>query len=84
MRLKRLACQTEENGYAVTMSGASEKVEIPVSVLASVETLDELEDWLMSHQPAIMEELREARRDDLAGKFRPWTPRYAAWPTESK
>ena len=66
------------------MSGASEKVEIPVSVLASIETLDELEDWLMSHQPAIMEELRQTRQDDLAGKFLPWTPRYAAWPTESK
>ena len=66
------------------MSAASETVEIPVSVLSSVETLDELEDWLMARQPAIMDELRQTRQDDLAGQFRPWTPRYAAWPTESK
>jgi hypothetical protein len=66
------------------MSEASETVEIPLSVLASVETLEELEDWLMTHQRTIMEELRKARQDDVAGKFRPWTPRYAAWPTESK
>jgi hypothetical protein len=66
------------------MSAASETVEIPLSVLASVETLDELEDWLMTRQPAIMEQLRKTRQDDLAGKFSPWTPRYAAWPTESK
>jgi len=58
----------------------SEKVEIPVAVLESVDTLDELEDWLMAHNPAIMEELRKARQDDLNGKFRPWKPRHATWP----
>ena len=78
------ACQNDGNGYVVSMSTALETVEIPLSVLASVETLDELEDWLMTHQPAIMEELRKTRQDDLAGKFRPWTPRHATWPTESK
>ena len=37
-------------------------VEIPVSVLASVETLDELEDWLTAQNPQIVAELRKARR----------------------
>ncbi len=68
----------------MNMSTVSETVEIPLSVLASVDTLDELEDWLMTRQPAIMEQLRKTRQDDLAGKFSSWTPRYAAWPTESK
>jgi hypothetical protein len=51
-------------------------VEIPKQVLASVETLDELYDWLTAQNPAIMEELREARQEDLAGKFKAWTPRH--------
>ena len=54
----------------------SETVEIPKQVLASVETLDELYDWLTAQNPAIMEELREARQGDLAGKFKAWTPRH--------
>jgi hypothetical protein len=59
-------------------------VEIPVPVLSSVETLDELLDWLTAHNPRIMAELREARRQDMAGEFKAWEPRYVQWPTESK
>jgi hypothetical protein len=63
---------------------AGEVVEIPVKVLESVDTLDELEDWLMAQNPRIMRELAEARQADLAGQFRPWKPRHLAWPTESR
>lgn len=70
------SCQSHGNEYAVAMSNGSNTVDIPLSVLESVDTLDELEDWLMAHNPAIMEQLRQARRDDLAGNFRPWTPRH--------
>ena len=59
-------------------------VEIPVSVLASVETLDELEDWLTAQNPQIVAELRKARGEDLAGEFNAWKPRHVRWPTESK
>jgi hypothetical protein len=59
-------------------------VEIPVSVLSSVETLDELDDWLTAQNPEIIEELRQARRQDLAGEFKPWQARHVSWPTESK
>ena len=61
-----------------------ETVETPVPVLSSVQNLDELLDWLTSQNPKIMVELREARRQDLAGKFKAWKPRYVSWPTESK
>ena len=37
-------------------------VEIPVPVLSSVESLDELLDWLTAQNPQIMAQLREARR----------------------
>ena len=59
-------------------------VEIPVPVLSSVESLDELLDWLMAQNPRIIVELREARRQDLAGEFKAWKPRHVQWPTESK
>ena len=58
--------------------------EIPVEVLSSVETLDELQDWLTAQNPQIIDELREARRHDLAGEFKPWEPRHVSWPIASK
>lgn len=61
-----------------------QSVEIPVPVLSSVESLDELLDWLTAQNPGIMAELREARRQDLAGEFKAWKPRHVQWPTESK
>ena len=38
-------------------------LEIPASILGSVETLDELQDWLTAQHPDIMAELHEARRE---------------------
>ena len=59
-------------------------VEIPISVLSSVETLDELQDWLTAQSPGIVAELREAKAEDSAGKFKAWKPRHVTWPTASK
>jgi len=58
------------------MKATAEVVEIPAAVLDSVDTLDELEDWLMSRNPRVMDELRRARREDMAGKFKAWKPRH--------
>ena len=63
---------------------AKDTVEIPVPVLSSIETLDELQDWLTAQNPQIVAELREASRQDLASEFKAWEPRHAPWPTESK
>jgi hypothetical protein len=63
---------------------AKDTVEIPVSVLSSVETLDELQDWLTAQNAQIVAELRETRGEDLAGEFKAWEPRHVQWPTESK
>ena len=59
-------------------------VEIPVTVLSSVETLDELQDWLTAQNPKLIAELRAARKQDLAGQFKPWKPRHLPCPTKSK
>lgn len=58
-----------------TMKTMGATVEIPLKVLESVDTLDKLEDWLMAHNPRVLRELKQARRDELAGKFKPWKPR---------
>lgn len=59
-------------------------VEIPKAALDSVETLDELLDWLTGRNPPIVAEVREAGREDLDGQFKPRKPRHLPWPTESK
>ena len=66
------------------MKTGADTIEIPRSVLESVDTLDELEDWLTSQNPRVMRELKQARRDDLAGRFKPWKPRFLPCPTGSK
>jgi hypothetical protein len=53
---------------------AEQNVSIPKPVLDSVETPDELQDWLTANNPKVLAELREARREDLAGEFKPWRP----------
>ena len=62
----------------------ADSVEIPVPVLSSVETLDELQDWLTAQNTKVVAELREARKEDEAGKFKNWKPRHTSWPTGSK
>lgn len=57
----------------------TQTVEIPAAVLSSVETLDELQDWLTAQNPKLVAELRTARKEDLAGKFKPWNPRQLAF-----
>ena len=59
-------------------------LEIPAAVLGSVETLDELQDWLTAQHPEIIAELRKARQEDLAGEFKEWKSRHLPCPTESK
>jgi hypothetical protein len=53
---------------------AKDTVKIPVPVVSSIETLDELQDWLTAQNPPVVAELREARRQDLAGEFEAWEP----------
>ncbi|MBI5774771.1 MAG: hypothetical protein HZA89_13630 [Verrucomicrobia bacterium] len=64
---------------------AAETVQIPKPVLDSVETLDELQDWLTAQNPRQVAALREARREDLAGEFKAWKPHHLPCPPiESK
>jgi len=62
----------------------TDTVEIPTSVLSSVETLDELQDWLAAQNPKVVSELCAARREDRAGKFKVWKPRHPPCPAGLK
>ncbi len=66
------------------MKALATTVEIPLRVLESVDTLDELEDWLMANNPRIVKALRDARKQDVAGEFKVWKPRHLPCPTKSK
>ena len=66
------------------MKAPADTIEIPTKVLESVDTLDELEDWLMAQNPRLMRELLQARQDDVAGKFKLWKPRRLPCPSGSK
>jgi hypothetical protein len=66
------------------MKATTEVVEIPTAVLESVDTLDELEDWMTANNPRVMRELRQARREDQAGKFKAWKPRHLSCNGKSK
>ena len=57
------------------MTATGNVIEIPTAILDSVDTLDELEDWLMANNRRVMSELHQARQYDLAGKFKAWQPR---------
>jgi len=47
-------------------------VTFPRSVFETAETLDDLEDWLLSRSPDFIKRMRKARRDDLQGKGKDW------------
>lgn len=66
------------------MKTGDETIAIPLTVLQSVDTLDELEDWLLGQNDRLMRELRQTRAEDLKEEFQPWKPRHAPCPTELK
>jgi len=43
-------------------------IKIPVTVFETVESKEELEDWLLVHNPEFIKRMKKARADDLAGK----------------
>jgi hypothetical protein len=49
------------------MAQREKEISIPLSVLMTVTSLDELEDWLQARDPAFIEEMRKIRAEDLAG-----------------
>ena len=74
-------CRSPVRIYIERMKSPQTVVEIPVKILESVDTLDELEDWLTLQNPTLMRELKQARAEDCAGKFKIWKPRHLLFST---
>jgi len=61
----------------------SRTVNIPESVLASAQSLDELEDWLAVNNPQFLEQMRRIRNDqDLDEKGKDLKEILKRWPIE--
>jgi len=55
-------------------------LEIPTDVWETAETKEELEDWLLAHNPKLVRQLRRIRREeDLAGRGRPLSEVARRW-----
>ena len=55
------------------MEANSEKnvLKIPVSVFESADSKEDLEDWLMAHDPVFIEEMRRLKDEAEGGRGRP-------------
>lgn len=59
-------------------------ITIPESVLITAHSLDELEDWLISHDPEFVKRMRRIRRnEDLADQGKDLAEMLERWPIES-
>ncbi len=50
----------------------SDTVSFPLSVFETADTIDDLEDWLLSKNPDFIKKMRKARREDMQGKGKGW------------
>jgi hypothetical protein len=50
----------------------SDTVIFPRSVFETADTIDDLEDWLLSKNPGFIKKMRKARREDIQGKGKDW------------
>jgi len=50
----------------------TETVTFPLSVFESADTIHDLEDWLMTHNPDFLRKMRKARQEELSGKGTDW------------
>ncbi len=47
-------------------------ITFPLSVFETADTIEDLEDWLLSRNPEFIKRMRKARRDDIQGKGKDW------------
>jgi hypothetical protein len=50
----------------------SDTVSFPLSVFETADTIDDLEDWLLSKNPDFIKKMRKARREDIQGRGKDW------------
>lgn len=50
----------------------TETVTFPLSVFETADTIEDLEDWLLSQNSEFIKKMRKARREDIQGKGKDW------------
>ncbi|OGF58641.1 MAG: hypothetical protein A2Y62_11585 [Candidatus Fischerbacteria bacterium RBG_13_37_8] len=48
------------------------EITFPLNVFETANSIDDLEDWLISQNPKFIERMRQARKDDANGKGKDW------------
>ncbi len=51
-------------------SDGAKTLRIPLDVFETAESKEEIEDWLMANDPAFLEKMRQARREDQGGAWK--------------
>ncbi len=49
-----------------------ETITFPLSIFETADTIEDLEDWLLSKNPEFIKKMRKVRRDDIQGKGKEW------------
>ncbi len=50
----------------------AETVTFPLSVFETADTIYDLDDWLLSHNPGFIRKMRKLRQEDLSNKGTAW------------
>ena len=69
----RLNCGTYESAIETDL------LEIPTEVWESADTKEEMEDWLLAHNPKLVRQLRQIRKEDLGGRGKPLSELARKW-----
>jgi hypothetical protein len=49
-----------------------ETITFPLSIFETADTIEDLEDWLLSENPEFIKKMRKVRRDDMQGEGKDW------------
>lgn len=56
------------------MATRENSLTFPITVWETAESKEDLEDWILSKNKDFISEMRRLRREDMAGKFKPFKP----------
>ncbi|PIP71059.1 MAG: hypothetical protein COW90_01990, partial [Nitrospirae bacterium CG22_combo_CG10-13_8_21_14_all_44_11] len=49
-----------------------ETITFPLSIFETADTIEDLEDWLLSKNPEFIKKMRKVKRDDIQSKGKDW------------
>lgn len=61
-----------ENNQMPLTKKKEDTVTFPLSVFQTTDTIEDLEDWLLSKNPEFIKRMRNARQEDIKGKGKKW------------